>query len=77
MVVASAVMGSSPVAVKEPKGGQDDDDGAALNPQNAVHARFESGAVACLESGHKPSLKTLERYAEAVGMKVEIRFVTG
>ena len=29
-------------------------------------------AVARLESGHKPSLKTLERYAEAVGMKVEI-----
>ena len=33
--------------------------------------------VARLESGHKPSLKTLERYAEAVGMKVDIRLVKG
>jgi|TARA_Y100000031_G_scaffold58874_1_gene66438 predicted transcriptional regulator len=33
--------------------------------------------VARLESGHKPSLKSLERYAEAVGMKVEIHLVTG
>lgn len=33
--------------------------------------------VARLESGHKPSLKSLERYAEAVGMKVEIRLVAG
>lgn len=33
--------------------------------------------VARLESGHKPSLKTLERYAEAVGMKVEINLVVG
>ena len=33
--------------------------------------------VARLESGHKPSLKTLERYAEAVGMKVDIHLVTG
>jgi DNA-binding XRE family transcriptional regulator len=31
--------------------------------------------VARLESGHKPSLKTLERYAEAVGMKVDIHLV--
>ena len=31
--------------------------------------------VARLESGHKPSLRTLERYARAVGMKVEIRLV--
>ena len=31
--------------------------------------------VARLESGHKPSLKTLERYAEAVGMIVEINLV--
>ena len=31
--------------------------------------------VARLESGHKPSLKTLERYAEAIGMKVEINLV--
>jgi hypothetical protein len=33
--------------------------------------------VARLESGHKPSLKTLERYAEAVGMKVDIHLVGG
>lgn len=33
--------------------------------------------VARLESGHKPSLKTLERYAEAVGMKIEIHLVGG
>ena len=33
--------------------------------------------VARLESGHKPSLKTLERYAEAVGMKVNINLVAG
>lgn len=32
-------------------------------------------AVARLESGHKPSLKTLQRYAEALGMKVDIRLV--
>ncbi len=34
-------------------------------------------AVARLESGRKPTLKALERYAEAVGMKVEIRLVAG
>ena len=33
--------------------------------------------VARLESGHKPSLKTIERYAEAVGMKVDIHLVGG
>ncbi len=33
--------------------------------------------VARLESGHKPSLKTLERYADAVGMKVEINLIAG
>lgn len=33
--------------------------------------------VARLESGHKPSLKTLERYAEAVGMKVGIHLIAG
>ena len=33
--------------------------------------------VARLESGHKPSLKTLERYAKAVGMKVDIHLVAG
>ena len=34
-------------------------------------------AVARLESGHKPSLKTLERYAAAVGMRIEIHLVGG
>ena len=34
-------------------------------------------AVARLESGHKPSIKTLEKYAEAVGKKVEIHLVAG
>jgi len=34
-------------------------------------------AVARLESGHKPSMKTLERYAEAVGRKVQILLVAG
>ena len=33
--------------------------------------------VARLESGHKPSLKSLERYAEVVGMKVDIHLVAG
>ncbi len=32
-------------------------------------------AVARLESGHKPSFKSLERYAEALGMNVEVRLV--
>ena len=31
--------------------------------------------VARLEGGHKPSLKTLERYANALGMEVDIRLV--
>ncbi len=34
-------------------------------------------AVARLESGHKPSLKSLERYAKVVGMKVDIHLVAG
>jgi predicted transcriptional regulator len=34
-------------------------------------------AVARLESGHKPSIKSLERYAKAVGKKVEIHLVSG
>ena len=41
----------------------------------AVRMGTSQPAVARLESGHKPSLKTLERYAEAVGMKVEIHLV--
>ncbi|HER27336.1 MAG TPA: XRE family transcriptional regulator [Rhodospirillales bacterium] len=32
--------------------------------------------VARLESGHKPSIKSLEKYAEAVGKKVEIHLVS-
>ncbi len=31
--------------------------------------------VARLESGHKPSLKTLERYAAAVGARLKIELV--
>jgi ribosome-binding protein aMBF1 (putative translation factor) len=31
--------------------------------------------VARLESGHKPSIRSLERYASAVDMKVEINLV--
>ncbi|MCY4427356.1 MAG: helix-turn-helix transcriptional regulator, partial [Halieaceae bacterium] len=57
-----------------------------------IKARFKSGlskkvvaalrgtsqpAVARLESGRKPSLRSLERYAEAVGVKVEIHLVGG
>ncbi|MBF0285092.1 MAG: hypothetical protein HQL51_11615 [Magnetococcales bacterium] len=32
-------------------------------------------AIARMESGNKPSLRSLERYAEAVGMRLELRFV--
>ena len=47
--------------------------------QSEVAARMGTSqpTVARLESGHKPSLKTVERYAEAVGMKVEIHLVAG
>ena len=45
--------------------------------QSEVAARMGTSqpTVARLESGHKPSLKTVERYAEAVGMRVEIHLV--
>ncbi len=45
--------------------------------QEEVAERMKTSqpAVARLESGHKPSIKSLERYAEAVGKKVEIRLV--
>ena len=45
--------------------------------QSEVAARMGTSqpTVARLESGHKPSLKSLERYAEAVGMKLEINLV--
>ena len=47
--------------------------------QEEVAERMKTSqpAVARLESGHKPSIKSLERYAEAVGKKVEIRLVPG
>ena len=47
--------------------------------QSEVAARMGTSqpTVARLESGHKPSLKTAERYAEAVGMRVEIHLVAG
>ncbi|MYE11528.1 MAG: helix-turn-helix domain-containing protein [Gammaproteobacteria bacterium] len=45
--------------------------------QSELAARMGTSqpTVARLEGGHKPSLTTLERYAEAVGRKVEIRLV--
>ena len=43
----------------------------------AIRMGTSQPTVARLESGHKPSLKTLERYADAVGMKVEINLVAG
>ena len=45
--------------------------------QSELAARMGTSqpTVARLEGGHKPSLKTLERYADAVGRKVEIRLV--
>ena len=47
--------------------------------QSDVVARMGTSqpAVARLESGRKPSLRSLERYAEAVGVKVEIYLVSG
>ena len=41
----------------------------------AIRMGTSQPTVARLESGHKPSLKTLERYADAVGMKLEINLV--
>ena len=45
--------------------------------QSEVAARMGTSqpTVARLESGHRPSLNTVERYAEAVGMRVEIHLV--
>ena len=43
----------------------------------AIRMGTSQPTVARLESGYKPSLKTLERYAAAVGMKVEINLVAG
>ncbi len=47
--------------------------------QSEVASRMGTSqpAVARLESSHKPSLKSLERYAAAVGMKPEIHLVAG
>ena len=47
--------------------------------QSEVAARMGTSqpAVARLESGRSPTLKSLERYAEALGMKVQIRLVPG
>lgn len=41
----------------------------------AVRMGASQPTVARLESGHRPSLRTLERYAAAIGMKVEIHLV--
>lgn len=45
--------------------------------QQEVAARMgaNQSAVVRLESGRKPSLKSIERYARAVGTMVEIRLV--
>ncbi len=45
--------------------------------QSELAARMGTSqpTVARLEGGHKPSLKTLERYAQAVGRQVEIRLI--
>ena len=47
--------------------------------QSEVAARMGTSqpAVARLESGRSPTLKSLERYAEALDMKIEIRLVPG
>ena len=47
--------------------------------QSEVAARMGTSqpAVARLESGRSPTLKSLERYAAALGMKIEIRLVPG
>lgn len=46
---------------------------AGLSQQELAQRMGTSqSTVARLESGHKPSIKSLERYAEAVGMKLEI-----
>lgn len=47
--------------------------------QSEVAARMGTSqpAVARLESGRSPTLKSLERYAAALGMKVVIRLVPG
>ncbi|MBF0425642.1 MAG: helix-turn-helix transcriptional regulator [Magnetococcales bacterium] len=49
---------------------------AGLSQQELARRMGTSqSAVARLESGHRPSIKSLERYAEAVGMRLEISLV--
>nr|VFJ42440.1 MAG: Helix-turn-helix domain-containing protein [Candidatus Kentron sp. DK]VFJ48082.1 MAG: Helix-turn-helix domain-containing protein [Candidatus Kentron sp. DK] len=49
---------------------------AGLSQQEmAVRMGTSQSAVARLESGHKPSLRSIERYAAALGMTVGIRLV--
>lgn len=46
---------------------------AGLSQQELAHRMGTSqSTIARLESGHKPSIKSLERYAKALGMKLEI-----
>lgn len=49
---------------------------AGLSQQELAHCMGTSqSAVARMESGHRPSIKSLERYAQAVGMKLVINLV--
>lgn len=49
---------------------------AGLSQQEVAKRMGTSqSTVARLESGHKPSLKSLERYAKVVGMNVEVHLV--
>ena len=49
---------------------------AGLSQQDMADKMGTSqSTVARLESGHKPSIRSLERYASAVDMKVEINLV--
>ena len=52
---------------------------AAGLSQSDVASRMGTSqpAVARMESGRRPSLRSPERHAEAVGRKLEIRLVTG
>lgn len=44
---------------------------ARMGTTQSVVARIESG----LSTGHWPSMRSLQRYAEALGKRLEVRFV--
>ncbi|MDE0264134.1 MAG: helix-turn-helix transcriptional regulator [Bryobacterales bacterium] len=49
---------------------------AGLSQREVAHRMGTSQpAIARIESGRRPSLRSLERYAEAVGRKLEIHLV--